>query len=71
MERQTERVSKMRERAGLCSECMHTSQDDERASCGVAVFTRSVLSAAVPWTVAVLLLIVILIIALVPLNGKP
>lgn len=31
----------------------------------------SALYVAVPWTVAVLLLVVILIIALVPYNGKP
>lgn len=71
VERQTERVSKMRERASLCSECMHTSQGSGRVLLGGAVFAHSVLSAAVPWTVAVVLLIIILIIAVVPFNNKP
>ena len=44
--------------------------------CGVvchpgALSLALLLLPAVPWTVAVLLLIVILIIAVVPINGKP
>lgn len=69
VERQTERVSKMRERAGLCSEWMSIFAVGWGAVWRCS--PRSLSSLAVPWTVAVLLLIVILIIAVVPINGKP